>query len=195
MALTLEITKEISRELIETIVRMDHDAYPPGDQMTWDRAYMIYGLIQDSLILLKEDGKLIGFLSIYGVRPDLVPLAVKRQQPIFAVEEREHLLPELSGPAEGYLHNIILRPEYRGRGYRRYLYLGLKHWLDKHEGIGHIWADAVSGHGQRALEAIGLVPCSELKGLWGGKIEDVRSALEKQLQKDGCHRDGSPMAL
>ncbi len=187
MALTLEITKEISRELIETIVHMDHDAYPPDDQMTWERAFMIYGLIKDSLILLKEDGKLAGFLSIYGVRPDLVPLAIKRRQPIFAVEEREHLLPEIAGPADGYLHNIILYPEYRGKGYRRYLYLGLKHWLDSHEGLGHIWADAVSEHGQRALEAIGFAPHPELKGLWGGEMENVRNALEKQLQKCGSN--------
>ncbi len=185
MALSLEITKEICTELIETIVHMDHDAYPPGDQMTWDRAFMIYGMTKDSLILLKEDGRLAGFLSIYGIRKDLVPLAIERQQPIFAVEEREHILPVITEPCDGYLHNIILQPDYRGKGYRRYLYLGLMHWLSRHEGIGQIWADAVSEHGQRALLALGLVPYPKLKGLWGGGINSVRSALENQLQKGG----------
>lgn len=184
MALTIEITKEISRELIETITNMDHDAYPPEDQMTWDRAFMIYGLMKDSLILLKEDEKLLGYLSIYGIRQDLVPLAIMRQQTIFAVEERQHLLEKITGPADGYLHNIIIYPEYRGKGYRRYLYLGLKHWLNNHEGIGQIWADAVSVHGQRALHSLGFAPYPELKGLWGAKIENVQKALDKQLQKD-----------
>ncbi len=189
MALSLEITKEISRELIETITNMDHDAYPPDDQMTWDRAFMIYGLIKDSLILLKEDEKLIGFLSIYGIQKELVPLAIKRQQTIFAVEERKHLLTEIAGPCDGYLHNIIIYPEYRGMGYRRYLYLGLKHWLQLHEGIGQIWADAVSVHGQRALEALSFDPYPELKGLWGAGIENVQYALDRQLQKldSGIH--------
>lgn len=186
MALTIEITKDIPRELIETITKMDHDAYPPEDQMTWERAFMIYGLIKDSLILLKEDEKLVGYLSIYGIRQDLVPLAIKRQQTIFAVEERQHLLTEIIGPADGYLHNIIIYPEYRGRGYRRYLYLGLKHWLNNHEGIGQIWADAVSIHGQRALDALGFVPYPELKGLWGARIENVQSALDRHIQKIDC---------
>lgn len=189
MALSLEITKEISRELIETMVHMDHDAYPPDDQMTWDRAFMIYGLIKDSLILLTEDEKLIGFLSIYGIRQELKPLAVQRQKPIFSVEERKHLLTEISGPADGYLHNIILYPEYRGKGYRRYLYLGLWHWLNTHEGIEQIWADAVSVHGQKALEALDFAPCPELKGLWGAKTEIVLNALEKQLQKIGSNQN------
>lgn len=189
VALSLEITKEISRELIETITNMDHDAYPPDDQMTWDRAFMIYGLINDSLILLKEDEKLVGYLSIYGIRQDLVPLAIQRQQTIFAVEERRHLLVKIAEPCDGYLHNIIIYPEYRGKGYRRYLYLGLKHWLNRHEGIGQIWADAVSVHGQRALEALGFVPYAELKGLWGGKIEDILTALDKQIQKGESNQD------
>lgn len=189
MALTIEITKEISRELIETITNMDHDAYPPEDQMTWDRAFMIYGLMKDSLILLKEDEKLVGYLSIYGIRQDLVPLAIMRQQTIFAVEERQHLLENIVGPADGYLHNIIIYPEYQGKGYRRYLYLGLKHWLDNHVGIVQIWADAVSVHGQRALEALGFAPYPELKGLWGAKIDVVRMALDKQLQKEMHHLD------
>ena len=179
--LTLEITSDISQELIEKIVLMDHDAYPPDDQMTWDRAYMIYGHIKDSLILLKEDGRLIGFVSIYGIRPDLVPLAIKRQRPIFAVEEKAHLLPVITEPCDGYLHNIILCPEYRGRGYRRFLYLGLKCWLDRHERLNRIWADAVSENGRRALDALGLVPCPELKGLWGGEMQNVYLAIEKQL--------------
>ena len=182
MALTLEITKEIPAELIETVTRMDHDAYPVEDQMTWDRAFMIYGLIKDSLILLKEDEKLIGYLSIYGIRQDLVPLAVKRGQPIFAVEEKEHLLPHITGPADVSLHNIIILPEYQGRGLRRCLYLGMKHWLDTHGSLSRLWADAVSGHGQRALKALGLSPCPELHRLWGGEMEDVLAALNKQLQ-------------
>ncbi len=187
MALFLEITKEISKELIETMVHMDHDAYPPEDQMTWDRAFMIYGLIKDSLILLTEDEKLIGFLSIYGIQKELVPLAIKRQQTIFAVEERKHLLTEIAGPCDGYLHNIIIYPEYRGMGYRRYLYLGLKHWLQLHEGIGQIWADAVSVHGQRALDALGFAPYPELKGLWGAGIENVQNALDRQIEKIGSN--------
>lgn len=187
MALSLEITKEISRELIETITNMDHDAYPPDDQMTWDRAFMIYGLIKDSLILLKEDEKLVGYLSIYGIHKDLVPLAIKCQQTIFAVEERKHLLTEIAEPCDGYLHNIIINPEFRGKGYRRYLYLGLKHWLQLHEGIGQIWADAVSVHGQRALEALGFVPYPELKGLCGAGIRNVQSALDRQIQKIGSN--------
>jgi ribosomal protein S18 acetylase RimI-like enzyme len=185
VALTLEITKEISRDLIETMVHMDHDAYPPEDQMTWERAFMIYGFIKDSLILLKDNGKLIGFLSIYGIRQDLKPLAVQLQKTIFAVEERRHLLTEIAGPCDGYLHNIIIYPEYRGKGYRRYLYLGLWHWLNTHEGIGQIWADAVSAHGQRALEALGFAPCPELKGLWGAKIEGVHNALDRLLHDIG----------
>lgn len=187
MALSLEITKEISRELIKTITNMDHDAYPPDDQMTWDRAFMIYGLIKDSLILLTEDEKLVGYLSIYGIHKDLVPLAIKRQQTIFAVEERKHLLTEIAEPCDGYLHNIIINPEYRGKGYRRYLYLGLKHWLQLHEGIGQIWADAVSVHGQRALEALGFVPYPELKGLWGAGIKNVQNALNRQIQTFGSN--------
>ena len=185
MALTLTITKEIPHSLIETIIAMDHDAYPPEDQMTRDRAFMIYGLIRDSLILLKDGGQLIGFLSIYGVRPDLAPLAVARRQPIFAVEEREHLIPILSGPADGYLHNIILNPECRGKGYRRYLYQGLKYWLNSHTGIERIWADAVSAHGERALAALGLAPCPLLHGLWGGDIQSVHGSLDRQLAKNG----------
>jgi ribosomal protein S18 acetylase RimI-like enzyme len=189
VALTLEITKEIPRELIETVTNMDHDAYPPEDQMTWDKAFMIYGLIKDSLILLKEDGELVGYLSIYGIRKDLVPLAIKHQEPIFTAEERKHLLPDIAGTCDGYLHNIIIYPEYRGKGYRRYLYLGLWHWLNRHEGIVRIWADAVSVPGQRALMALGFEPYPELKGLWGGKIENIRSALDRQIQKDGSIMD------
>ena len=189
MALSIEITKEIPKELIETVTNMDHDAYPPEDQMTWERAYMIYGLIKDSLILLKEDNRLIGYLSIYGIRQDLVPLAIKRRQTIFAVEERQHLLTEIIGPADGYLHNIIIYPEYRGMGYRRYLYLGLKHWLKSHEGISQIWADAVSVPGQRALQALGFAPCPELKGLWGAQIGNVLEALDSQIENidSGLH--------
>ena len=187
--LTLEITSDISQELVEKIVLMDHDAYPPDDQMTWDRAFMIYGLIKDSLILLKEDGLMIGFLSIYGIRLNLVPLAVQRQKPIFAVEAREHLLPIITEPCDGYLHNIILHPEYRGKGYRRCLYLGLRHWLDRHAGIGRIWADAVSENGRRALDALGLSPCPDLTGLWGGEIESVRAALDRQLAACGSSLD------
>ena len=181
MALTLEITKEISGGLLAAIVEMDHAAYPPEDQMTWDRAEMIYTYLTDSLILLKEDGRLIGYLSIYGVSPELVPLAVMRQCPIFLAEERQHLLQKITPPADGYLHNIILNPDMRGRGYRRYLYLGMRHWLNCHPGISHIWADAVSVDGQRALAAIGLAPYKDLKGLWGGSIQSVAQALEDQL--------------
>lgn len=181
MALTLEITKEISRELLAAIVEMDHAAYPPEDQMTWDRAEMIYTYLPDSLILLKEDGRLIGFLSIYGVSRELVPLAISRQCPIFLAEERKHLMQKIEPLADGYLHNIILNPDMRGRGYRRHLYLGLKHWLNSHPGILNIWADAVSEHGQRALAAIGLEAYPALKGLWGGSLQSVLRALEEKL--------------
>ena len=189
MALSLQITSSISKELIGQIVQMDHDAYPPEDQMTWERAEWIYGLVGDSLILLREDGRMIGFLSIYGVRQDLVPLAIASQKPIFEVESPEHLIPEITGPADGYIHNIILNPEYRGRGYRRYLYLGLKHWLDKHPGIGYLWADAVSVHGQRALKGLGMEPSPALPRLWGGDTQSVLEALDRQLDKGGDWQD------
>ena len=185
MALSLQITSSISKELIARIVQMDHDAYPPEDQMTWERAEWIYGLIGDSLILLKEDGRMIGFLSIYAVRQDLVPLAIASQKPIFDVESPEHLIPVISGPADGYIHNIIMDPEYRGRGYRRYLYLGLRYWLDKHPGIGYLWADAVSEHGQRALKGLGLEPSPDLPRLWGGDMKSVLAALGRQLKQGG----------
>ncbi len=181
LALTLEVTKEISRELLAVIVEMDHAAYPPEDQMTWDRAEMIYTYLQDSLILLREDGRLIGFLSIYAVSSELVPLAVRRQCPIFLAEEKHQLMQCVTPPVEGYLHNIIMHPDLRGRGYRRYLFLGLRHWLNSRPGISHIWADAVSEHGQRALAAIGLVPYPELKGLWGGSMQSVLQALDGKL--------------
>ena len=181
MALTIEITKNISRELLTAIVEMDHAAYPKDDQMTWDRAEVIYTYLQDSLILLKEDEKLLGFLSIYAIKPELVPLAIQRQCPIFLAEEKKHLMKVVTSPAQGYLHNIILQPELRGKGYRRYLYLGLEHWLHCHSGISHIWADAVSEHGMRALSAIGFSAYMELKGLWGGSIQSVLKALEQKL--------------
>ncbi len=181
MLLSLEITKEIPMELIEAILQMDHDAYPPEDQMTRDRAYMIYTLIADSLILLKEDGRLIGHFSVYAVRPELIELAIRRQKHIFLVEEAHHLLPRVEGAAHGYIHNIILRPEYRGLGYRRYLFLGLSRWLERHPGITDFWGDAVSGPGQRALAALGLAPRPELSGLWGGDIQSVQEALHRQL--------------
>lgn len=181
MPLSLEITRQISTDLIEAILRMDHDAYPPEDQMTRDRAYMIYTLIADSLILLREDGKLIGHLSVYAVQPELAALAIRRQQRIFAVEESRHLMPAITGPAHGYIHNIILLPEYRGLGYRRYLLLGLWKWLQIHPGITAFWGDAVSGLGQRALASMGLTPRPELDGLWGGDIQSVLEALTRQL--------------
>lgn len=181
MPLSLEITKEIPTELIEAILQMDHDAYPPEDQMTRDRAYMIYTLIADSLILLREDGRLIGHLSVYAIKPELVQLAIQRQKYIFLVEEAHHLLPRIDGSAHGYIHNIILRPEYRGLGYRRYLLLGLSQWLECHPGITDFWGDAVSGPGQRALGAMGLTPRPELCGLFGGGIQSVREALDRQL--------------
>lgn len=183
--LTLEITKTIPDELIAQIVEMDHAAYPPEDQMTWDRAYMIYHCIQDSLILLKEDGRLVGHLSIYAVRPDLVPLAIREQKPIFYVEEKEHLLPVVEGPCDGYLHNIILYPEYRGRGFRRYLYLGMKRWLKTHPGIRYLWADAVSEYGQRAASSLGMKACPELDRLWGGELQTVLKALDRQIAESG----------
>lgn len=189
MALSLQITSGISQELIARIVQMDHEAYPPKDQMTQERADMIYTLIGDSLILLKEDGRMIGFLSVYGVREDLVPLAVKKQIPIFLAEGREHLIPVMTGQADGYIHNIILRPEFRGKGYRRYLYLGLKYWLDSHPGISRLWADAVSEHGQRALKDLGMEPDPRLHGLWGAGIQTVREALEHSLEKGGARED------
>jgi GNAT superfamily N-acetyltransferase len=132
---------------------------------------------------LKEDGRMIGFLSIYAVRQDLVPLAIASQKPIFDVESPEHLIPRITGPADGYIHNIILDPEYRGCGYRRYLYLGLRYWLDKHPGIGYLWADAVSEYGQRALKGLGLEPSPALPRLWGGETQSVLEALERQLEK------------
>lgn len=181
MPLSLEITKHIPAELIEAILQMDHDAYPPEDQMTRDRAYMIYTLISDSLILLREDGRLIGHLSVYAIRPELADLAIRHQKHIFLVAESRHLLPAITGPAHGYIHNIILKPEYRGLGYRRYLLLGLWQWLQIHPGITDFWGDAVSGHGRRALASMGLTPRPELDGLWGGDARSVQEALERQL--------------
>ena len=189
MPLTLTITKEISPELLEQIVEMDHEAYPPEDQMTWEKAGMIYGLIKDSLILLWDAEQLIGQLSIYGISPDLVQMAIKKQKPIFHVEEKRHLMAEITPPCDAYIQNIIIKPAYIGKGYRKYLLLGLKQWLQTHPGIRHVWADAVSIHGQRSLQAIGLSPVPALNGLWGGNIETVHKTLSERL--DGRDLDSN----
>ncbi len=172
----IELTASVPEALLRQVVALDHAAYPPQDQITWARARTVYGAAPDSLILLRDGETLAGYLSVFRVNRGMAEAALRAGTPIYKCP-----LPALLsfGDADGdlYIHNIILAPAYRGRGYRRLLFQGLAQWLETHSPGLSVWADVVTPQGGQAMGALGLKPLAADAHAWRGTAEDLRAAL------------------
>ena len=113
--MNVEFTSHINDGLIAEVVAMDHAAYRPDDQITWERANALYHKVEDSLILLKNDSQTIGYISVFFVNHDTVKHALENQRPIYKLPVSDLLdCDEIN--SDIYIHNIIIRPEYQRHG-------------------------------------------------------------------------------
>ena len=178
--LSVEITKSIHKSLISEAVHMDHEAYLPEDQITWERAATIYGRNGDSLILLKDDQLLIGYLSVFLVNRIVVDKAVKSRSPIYK-QPLDDLLQLEKHTGDVYIHNIIIKPQFQQKGYRKLLFIGLHNWVLRHTIGTDFWADVVTEKGAQAVKAIGLMPLPECDDIWQADTSIVINKLQLLL--------------
>jgi GNAT superfamily N-acetyltransferase len=155
--MNVELTHAVTEALIAEIVAMDHAVFQPSDQTTIERANIVYPQQPDSLILLKDGPVLAGYLSVLRINRELIRDALEENEPIFKIPTRA-----LTGcnrrPIDLYIHSIVIKAEYRGRGYRKLLFSGLYRWDLSHGGYRDVWADVVSPEGERAMKVLGLSP-------------------------------------
>jgi len=149
----LVLLKSINADMIDTLVKMDNATFPPEDWIKKDEAEMLYNAKQDSVTILYENKKSIGFVTAFLINENLVRKAIEKDTPIYQLLDSINLSDEKNDAV--YIHCFLILPEYRNKDLIYALYKGLGIWLKENANADFsVYAEAVSEEGINCLGRI-----------------------------------------
>jgi len=160
---------DLDNKLLNEIMEIDSLVYPKHLLATFDEFNNRFLANRDSFILLYDDGKLIGYMCLFPVKPVLYN-RILTEDKLFDADITGDMI-EQYRPHETYdlyLLSVAIRPEYQNRGLSKLLREGFFKYLsdkkDKGISFSSAVAVAISKEGQRLLEKIGFIKKKDITG-------------------------------